>query len=193
MRESDSRTAAIRAGDRDTLAIVVHESLPPLLRAARGAGLEPTDAEDVTQDVLLSFVAKAHQFDGRARVLTYLFGILYRKIAELRRKSWRRELGVDDIESIVASRFDHTGRWIRPPRGPEEDHNDLEIRHWVGECLETLPDQQRAAFVLREVEDRETDEICGILEITSNHLGVLFHRARHRLRECLERMGFDGS
>ncbi|TFH60381.1 MAG: hypothetical protein E4G90_09975, partial [Gemmatimonadales bacterium] len=111
MRESDSRTAAIRAGDRDTLAIVVHESLPPLLRAARGAGLEPTDAEDVTQDVLLSFVAKAHQFDGRARVLTYLFGILYRKIAELRRKSWRRELGVDDIESIVASRFDHTGRW----------------------------------------------------------------------------------
>ena len=193
MRESEVRTAAIRAGDREALARVVHECLPPLLRAARGAGLDSADAEDVTQDVLLAFLAKAHQFDGRARVLTYLFGILYRKIAELRRKAWRREVGVDDIESLVASRFDHTGRWARPPRGPEANHDATEIRHWVGKCLETLPDRQRAAFVLREIEDRETDEICRILEVNGNHLGVLFHRARHRLRECLERMGFDRS
>ena len=68
-----------------------------------------------------------------------------------------------------------------------------EIRHWVGECLETLPDRQRAVFVLREIDGRETEEIRGILGITSNHLGVLFHRARHRLRECLERKGIDGS
>jgi DNA-directed RNA polymerase specialized sigma24 family protein len=39
---------------------------------------------------------------------------------------------------------------------------------------------------LREVEDLNTKEICNNLRITDTHVGVLIHRARHRLRECME-------
>ncbi len=48
------------------------------------------------------------------------------------------------------------------------------------------------AFLLREVEELDTEEICNILEVTRTNLGVLLHRARTRLRECLEAKGIRG-
>jgi len=42
------------------------------------------------------------------------------------------------------------------------------------------------AFILREVENLATDEICRILDVNRNHLGVLLYRGRNQLRECLE-------
>ena len=45
------------------------------------------------------------------------------------------------------------------------------------------------AFVLREVEELDTQEICKILDVTATNMGVLLHRARTRLRECLEKKG----
>lgn len=73
---------------------------------------------------------------------------------------------------------------------------DLALREFHGalqSCLDRVPDRQRLAFVLREVEGFETDEICNILEISANNLGVLLYRARNRLRECLEAKGMEGS
>ena len=63
----------------------VETYLPQILRAARGAGLGPQDAEDVTQSTFATFIEKAPHFEGRSRVRTWLFGILYKKIAETRR------------------------------------------------------------------------------------------------------------
>ncbi len=51
--------------------------------------------------------------------------------------------------------------------------------------------EQRMAFVLREVEGMDTQEICKILEVTRTNLGVLLHRVRNRLRECLEAKGIE--
>ncbi len=56
----------------------------------------------------------------------------------------------------------------------------------------SVPLQQRMAFVLREVEDLSTVEICKILDVTRTNLGVLLYRARNRLRECLESKGIKG-
>ncbi len=47
------------------------------------------------------------------------------------------------------------------------------------------------AFVLREIEGMDTQEICKILEVTRTNLGVLLHRVRNRLRECLEAKGIE--
>ena len=48
------------------------------------------------------------------------------------------------------------------------------------------------AFVLREVEELDTEEICKILDVTPTNFGVLLHRARARLRACLEKKGIRG-
>lgn len=192
MREGSSRTAGIRARDPEILDAVVREYLPGLLRAARAAGLDRDAAEDAVQASFLVFVRRAHEFDGRARASTWLYGILLRKIAELR-KVQARDAEREDIDEVMETRFGADGRWIRPPQGPAEALARGEVREKLAECLEDLPDRQRQVFLLREVEELDTGEICKILELTANNLGVILYRARNRLRECLESKGFKGS
>jgi RNA polymerase sigma-70 factor (ECF subfamily) len=60
-------------------------------------------------------------------------------------------------------------------------------------CMERLPFNQRQVFLLREVEDFDTREICKILELSVTHFGVLLFRARARLRECLKAKGLKRS
>jgi RNA polymerase sigma-70 factor (ECF subfamily) len=47
------------------------------------------------------------------------------------------------------------------------------------------------AFVLREVDELNSDEVCKILNITHTNLGVIIYRVRNRLRECLEAKGVE--
>ena len=63
------------------------------------------------------------------------------------------------------------------------------MRESIDRCLEEAPLAQRLAFVLRDVEELTTAEICKILEVTSTNLGVMLYRVRNRLRNCLEAMG----
>jgi RNA polymerase sigma-70 factor (ECF subfamily) len=192
MRENPDRVEAIRRRDAQVLEDVVRESIPGLFRSARAAGLAPDRAEDAVQGALLVFMKRASDYDGRARVSTWIHGILVRKIWEAR-KAIRREDGEDAIDQVVESRFEASGRWGRPPQGPLEELARGEFRDELDSCLGDISDRQRMAFTLREVEGFETAEICNILDVTANNLGVLLFRARNGLRECLEAKGFEGS
>jgi RNA polymerase sigma-70 factor (ECF subfamily) len=190
--EDAGRTARLRAGSAEELEAVVREHLPMLLRAARAFGLAPDRAEDAVQETLLTFVRRAHEFDGRARVGTWLYGILIRKAAHARRAERREEAG-DPIDDVLESRFDASGRWHAPPRGPDAGADAARVRVWLAECLETLPERRRAAFVLRELQELTVPDVCKILDVTPNNLGVLLFRARNGLRECLEVRGLKGT
>jgi len=178
----------IRSGDPKAQRKVVEAYLPQILRASRAAGLDGATAEDVAQSTFLTFFEKAATFEGRSQVRTWLFGILYRKIQEARRKG-RRETPTDEIEAIVDRRFDERGNWVSPPQDIEKILEGAEVREAIDGCLERVPTQQRMAFVLREVEGLVSEEICKILSVTRTNLGVLIFRARNRLRECLEARG----
>jgi RNA polymerase sigma-70 factor (ECF subfamily) len=181
----------IRARDPAALQAVVGTYLQQVLRAARGAGLASERAEDVAQVTFATFLEKAEEFVGRSHVRTWLFGILYKKIAEARRQK-RRDERMADIDGDIDQRFDANGSWVYPPRPIEGKVYDSEIRERIKECLETVPTQQRMAFVLREVEGFTTEELCKILQVTRTNLGVLLYRVRNRLRECLEARGIQG-
>ncbi len=182
--------ARIRERDAESLREVVHAYLPQVFRAARGAGLPPQLAEDVAQDTFVTFIETAHRFEGRAHVRTWLFGILYKKVAAARR-GLRRDQEMDDIDDVFEQRFDSAGSWTRPPRPVDAEVYDAEVREGIDGCLDQVPTQQRMAFVLRDVEGMDTREICKILEVTRTTLGVLLHRVRNRLREGLEAKGID--
>ena len=57
-------------------------------------------------------------------------------------------------------------------------------------CLERLPPNTARAFMMREVMELETAEICKELAITANNLWVILYRARMALRLCLEQNWF---
>ena len=57
-------------------------------------------------------------------------------------------------------------------------------------CLEKLPANTARVFMMREVMELESDEICKELAITSTNLWVILYRARMALRQCLEQNWF---
>ncbi|MBI5246251.1 MAG: sigma-70 family RNA polymerase sigma factor [Elusimicrobia bacterium] len=175
----------LRARKPEALTAMVNDHLPTLLAGALAIGLSRADAEEVVQETFVAFLTGLDRFEGRSSLRTYLFGILYHKASNLRAKA-RREEGSDDIEAVVGARFNEDGMWSRPPRGPEAMALDAETRRWVEKCSEGLPDAQRAAFFLKEVEGETPEAICNVLGVNPTNLRVMLHRARLKLRECLE-------
>jgi RNA polymerase sigma-70 factor (ECF subfamily) len=176
--------------DPDALAEAVRDHARPLLRAAMSMGFPGPEAEDLVQDVFTTFLERLDRFEGRSQLRTWLFGILHHKVMERRRAS-RNDDRTDPIDETFESRFDKSGKWVRPPEDIERLMLSKEIGGLIQGCMDELPANQRGAFVLREVEGIETAEICKILSVTVTNFGVLMHRARVRLRECLEAKGWS--
>jgi RNA polymerase sigma-70 factor (ECF subfamily) len=168
--EKDNRsdiTQRIRNRDPEALKSVVQAYLPQVFRAARALGFHSGEAEDLVQSTFLTFFEAAPRFEGRSHVRTFLFGILYKKIAEARRQL-SREHRMAPIEEVREEHFQPDGTWVHPPRAPEE-------------CVQALEDRERFMDCI------ETDDICKILDINRTNLGVLLFRARAHLRGCLEK------
>ena len=179
----------LRRRDPDALAEAVHDHARPLVRAAKALGFAEQDAEDLVQDVFTTFLVRLDSFEARSQLRTWLFGILHRKAMERRRASIRDDR-MDPIDEVFESRFDADGNWTRPPADLERLLLSKEIGEQIRGCMDGLPLNQREVFVLREVERLDTGEICKILEVSVTNFGVLMHRARARLRECLEGKGW---
>ena len=186
--EDPDLAAQVRAGDCTAIQTVVETYLTQILRAARGAGLDPQQAEDVTQATFTTFIEVAPRFEGRSSVRTWLFGILYKKIAEVRRAR-QRDRQMDAIDEAIERRFDASGNWSAPPQPVDTNLHHKEVKTEIFACLDAAPPRQTLAFILREVEELSTEDICHVLGITRTNLDVMLHRIRNRVRDCLESKG----
>jgi RNA polymerase sigma-70 factor, ECF subfamily len=179
----------LRRRDPEALQAIVHKHARRLYRAARGMGFTIEQAEDLSQDVLVTFIESLDRFEGRAEVATWLFGILHHKAQERHRTRAREELN-DPIDTVFEAQFDERGSWIRPPVSPDRAASAREARDAIRECVDGLPPLQREVFQLRQVEELSAAEASNVLAQTVTHIGVLLHRARMRLRACLEGKGW---
>jgi RNA polymerase sigma-70 factor (ECF subfamily) len=155
-------------------------------------------AEELVQETFLAALKGKKSFSGRSSEKTWLIGILKHKIVDAYRKSSREKalgMGEEDDDPAEAL-FDTSGHWRNGPESWGGDPKSLvekkEFRDVLDQCLEGLPDRLARAFFLREMEARETEEIRKDLGVTATNLGVMLHRARARLRHCLERNWFGG-
>ncbi|UCG50919.1 MAG: sigma-70 family RNA polymerase sigma factor [Candidatus Latescibacterota bacterium] len=154
---------------------------------------DPHIAEDLVQETFLSALQAASRFKGKSSLRTWLVGILRHKILDHFRKNivevpasdltpWEEE---DDREF-----FDQTGHWKRPMLEwrdtPEELVESKEFWKTFQTCLSGLPESHRRAFTLREIDGITSEEICEILSVTPSNFWVMLHRARSRLRKCLD-------
>ena len=153
--------------------------------------------EEVVQETFLAALKGSESFQSESSPRTWLVGILRHKILDLYRKLDRKREAesLDVSDPTIDSWFDSQGRWINAPEHIEVDPAALEQRadFWVvfENCLSALPAVQANAFTLRVMEDVRSEEVCKVLSISTTNLWVLLHRARARLRACLETNWFD--
>lgn len=149
---------------------------PVLLRFALRATRDPETARDLTQEALLAAVTQAPTFAARSSLRTWVIGILTHKITDhLRRSAVRRSEG-DEADLLAAPSDEDVERVVAARR---------ELRA-VERALAGLPERERLALLVCDVEGMDRDEACNALGVSATHLRVLLHRGRNHLRRILE-------
>ena len=173
---------------------------PYLLRYALLQLRDPDLAQDVVQETLLAALEGRARFSGKSSHQTWLTGILKHKIIDvIRRKSREQPLTADDEESeadAIDAMFKDDGHWRQFPASwgnPEKSLENKKFWAVFEMCSQLMPARTARAFMMREVMELTTEEICKELAITPTHLWVMLHRARLSLRECLEIKWFGGA
>ena len=70
---------------------------------------------------------------------------------------------------------------------PESELQHEELISVINLFIEHLPPQLAAAFSMRMIDEEDSDSICKELGITASNLWVMLHRARLKMRDCLEK------
>lgn len=166
-----------------------------LYRYALGRVGDQATAQDLVQDAFIAAMEAQESFSGLSSEKTWLIGILKHKILDHFRKSYR---GINKgLESApdIDQYFDQKGHWKDPlpswGRNPEKVLSDKEFVAVLKQCIDLLPQNQKIAFMLREIDGLESDDICKNLDVTATNLWVILHRARNNLRRCLQKNWFE--
>ena len=164
-----------------------------LLRYARLQLRNDAWAEDAVSETLLAALAKPQSFGNRSQLKTWLVGILKHKIIDgLRQRQREVTLDTDEGdggEELEALAFKADGHFMQQPADwgdPEQDLSSRQFFAVLEACTEKLPAAMGRVFLMREWLELSSDEICKELKLTPTNLYVQLHRARLRLRECLE-------
>jgi RNA polymerase sigma-70 factor (TIGR02943 family) len=172
---------------------------PVLLKYARLQLRNPTWAEDAVSETLLAALEKPQSFGGNSQLKTWLIGILKHKLVDQIRKN-SREMSTtassDDGEDLDELLFSSDGHWREAQHdwgNPEDALRQVDFMRVLEACVEKLPGQQGRLFMMREWLELESDEICKELAITPTNLWVMLHRARLRLRDCLQAGWFNAA
>lgn len=171
-----------------------------LMRFARLQLRNEAWAEDVVSETLLAALAKPLAFEGRSQLKTWLVGILKHKIIDAIRLR-KREITVsarDDDDSnadpLEYIAFQTDGHFAERPAdwgNPEQEIRSKQFFQVLEACTEKLPPVQARLFMMREWLEMSSEDICKEVQITSTNLYVQLHRARLRLRACMELNWFN--
>jgi len=162
------------------------------------------EVEDVLQESLFAAWKNHRTFDGRSAERTWLIAIVKHKAIDAIRKKERRrpETNLDEVVPLDEF-FNKRGRWKQPVpdwgmsasdfSDPSSAMEHAELIDALRGCVGDLPPTLNRTFVLREMQQQDSEAVCEDLKISPSNLWARLHRARLAVRACIERMGLAPS
>src|SRR5262245_60611662 len=144
---------------------------PFVWRVVRRMGVAEADAEDVCQEVFLVVHRRLTEFEGRASLRTWIYGICLRCAAAYRNRAYHRR-EVRAAEPVEATR-------------DAEQAQELELSralHTLDQVLNGLPDKQREVYVLYELEELTMPEVAAAIGCPVQTAYSRLHAARREVR-----------
>ena len=151
---------------------IYEEHFEDVERWIRALGGRAADVADLAQDVFIVAFRRFSEFDGQ-NVTAWLYQITRRKLRDYRSLSWIKRLFTNQNGSTFES----------AAMGDDQlQHIENSRRQALLErILNRLPAEQRAAFVLFEIDGLTGAEIAVIQQVPINTVWARIHRARHKL------------
>jgi RNA polymerase sigma-70 factor (ECF subfamily) len=176
----------LQADDDAAYEEVLRRFGPRMLSVARRMLPQEQDAQDAVQDAFLSAFKSIGNFQGDAKLATWLHRIVVNAaLMKLRSKRRKPETSIDDL----LPKYHEDGH--RRSNGDWRVTHDTavqtgEIREQVLKAIDQLPDLYREILMLRDIEELSTEETAQQLDITEGAVKTRLHRARLALRESLD-------
>lgn len=148
----------------------------------------PSEAEDVAQEVFVTVWKSIETFRGEAKLSTWLL-----RIAANQAKNRIKYLALrapdptepDDLsEGAVGGARSSLGN--APAAAPDTLFERAELGNLLERAVARLDEEQRLLVILRDVEDLSYDEICEVTGLPEGTVKSRLHRARMALKDMLE-------
>ena len=167
-------------GDRDAFEVIVNRHGPALYRYAIRLLDNRADAQDAVQEAFIGAWQGLGGYRGDAGLRTWLFTLLRRK-AYPRLTRWpasgsRPHLSVDEMAATLADRHGD----------PAARHSGAALLDALDAALRLLPERQRSAWMLRQIEELTYAQIASVLAISPDAVRGLLERARSSLAITLK-------
>jgi len=168
-----------------------------LFRTARAILRDDAEAEDALQEAYLQAFRTLGSYRGEARLSTWLARVVANESLMRLRKHARRNA----IVPLHAGVDPEEIKDMEKEKEPETAARRAEMRRLLEKRIDALPDDYRAVFMLRAVEEYTVEEAAAILQIPAATVRSRLFRARSLLREglaaeadlaCGEAFGFAG-
>lgn len=167
--QSDERLMeAVARRDLDAFDELVRRHQDSAWRIAYHYLKDPSEAEDVVQEVFLKILAAAPRYRPRSKFSTYLYRIIANLCLDVRRKN--RPQYTEDVPRLENGYA-----------GPDEALRRRERQRIVRRTVDKLPERQRLAVVLRYFEELSLTEIAAAMDTGYKSVERLLARARKSL------------
>ena len=175
----DALLSALERGDADALRDVYrrqHEMVRAFARRLLGS---EADAEEIVQDVFVDLPRAVRRFRGDCALSTFVMSVTVNHARHFMRAAGRRRAAHSRLalQALTEER-------MAPATDEASEREELALA--LLRAMERLPDEQRLAFVLCDVEERSSAEAALILDVPASTLRSRLGAARSALRELLE-------
>jgi RNA polymerase sigma factor (sigma-70 family) len=176
----------IAQGDRKALKILYGEFHVRVFNTALGLLQNCEEAEEITQDVFVEVFRSASKFQFQSSVGTWLYRIAVNKsLDQLRYRKRSKRFG------FLTSIFNRESGEISVEK-PDFQHPGVLLENQENatilfKAIEALAENQRAAFVLSQVEQLPQREIAEVMQLSEKAVESLIQRAKANLRTALEK------
>lgn len=173
-----------RSGEMQAWAVLYRMHFGALVRHVRFLTGDAALTEELVQEAFARALVKLPSFGGRATLSTWLHGIALNVV----RNHWRSQRSTAAAHERLRNMHAATDAAVAPRL--DQAHLSRKKTEALYAVLETLPENLREAFVLRDLQGNTPAEAAAKLGITPGNLSVRASRARERIRAELERLGW---
>ncbi len=176
----------LRAGDDRAFEELVRTFGGRLLAVARRFVRNDEDAQDIVQSAYMSAFRALDQFEGNCQLSTWLHRIVVNTaLMKLRSKRRRPEESIEDLLPAFQEDGHHVEQFADWTTPADQLIERNETRATVRACIDRLPDNYRTVLLLRDIEERSTQDVADALSMTATAVKVRLHRARQALSTLL--------
>lgn len=168
---------AAQKGDKAAYEELLSDLLPLLRQFVRRRWRNPSDVEDVVQDILLSIHGVRQTYDPRRPFMPWLMTIAGRRLIDAARKVSARSKNETTVESMPETSERHDAK---------TDYDTYEDKDAIRRAMALLPEGQRQAIELMKLQGLSLEEASAVTGKSITSLKVSVHRAIKAMRRTLE-------